>query len=78
MTFKETLSALGEEDLLELITGYHPSDTFPVAAHERLLEILRLYFLTGGMPEAVQVYLDTGNLEVEEAERVFVDCFPSS
>jgi hypothetical protein len=63
VTFKETLSALGEEDLLELITGYHPPDTFPVAAHERLLEILRLFFLTGGMPEAVQVYLDTGNLE---------------
>lgn len=59
VTFKETISALDEDDLLNLLTGYVLPDVFPMAAHERLLEIARTYFLTGGMPEAVQVYIDT-------------------
>jgi len=63
VTFKETLSALGEKDLLDLMTGYCLPDIFPLAAHERLLEILRIYFLTGGMPEAVQVYIDTKDID---------------
>lgn len=63
VTFKETLCALNEDDLLTLITRYRPPETFPVMAHDRLLELVRLYFVTGGMPEAVQVYLDTRNLE---------------
>ncbi len=62
VTFKETLSAFNEKDLLNLLAGYFLPDIFPMAAHERLLEILRIYFLTGGMPEAVQVYIDTQDL----------------
>ncbi len=62
VTFKETLAELNETDLLNLITGYVLPDVFPTVAHERLLEILRLYFLTGGMPEAVQLYIDTQDL----------------
>jgi uncharacterized protein len=62
VTFKETLAAQNEHDLLNLISEYGQSDIFPTSAHERLLEILRLYFLTGGMPEAVQTYIDTHDL----------------
>ena len=62
VTFKETLSALNEMDLLNLMAEYFLPDVFPMTAHERLLEILRIYFLTGGMPEAVQVYIDTRDL----------------
>ena len=62
VTFKETLSAFNEKDLLNLLDGYFLPDIFPMAAHERLLEVLRIYFLTGGMPEAVQVYIDTQDL----------------
>ncbi len=62
VTFKETLTELKETDLLNLITEYTMFDVFPIVAHERLLEILRLFFLTGGMPEAVQLYIDTRDL----------------
>lgn len=62
VTFKETISALGEDDLLQLLEGYALPDVLPTTAHERLLEILRIYFLIGGMPEAVQVYIDTRDL----------------
>ena len=62
VTFKETISALDEDDLLQLLDGYVLPDVLPTAAHDRLLEILRMYFLIGGMPEAVQVYIDTRDL----------------
>ena len=62
VTYKETLSALDELDLLNLLAGYLLPDVFPTTAHDRLLDILRIYFLTGGMPEAVQVYADTRDL----------------
>ncbi len=63
VTFKETLSGLNEKDLLNLLAEYFLPDIFPMAAHERLLEVLRIYFLTGGMPEAVQVYIDTQDID---------------
>lgn len=62
VTYKEFLGALNENDLLDLLESFSIPDTFSIAAHERLLEILRIYFLTGGMPEAVQVYLDKQDL----------------
>lgn len=62
VTFKETISALDEDDLLQLLEGYALPDALPTTAHDRLLEILRIYFLIGGMPEAVQVYIDTRDL----------------
>jgi predicted AAA+ superfamily ATPase len=62
VTYKETLSALDETDLLNLLDGYFLPDVFPTTAHERLLDVLRIYFLTGGMPEAVHVYADTRDL----------------
>ena len=62
-TFKETLAALDETDLLNLLAEYRLPDVFPMTAHERLLEILRIYFLTGGMPEALQIYSDTRDLD---------------
>ena len=32
--------------------------------HEKLLELVRLYLLVGGMPEAVQRYIDSNNLRM--------------
>ena len=61
VSFEETVSAFGETDLIKLLNGYSFPDFFPTTAHDRLLEILRIYFLTGGMPEAVQTYIDTND-----------------
>ncbi|MFZ5569685.1 MAG: ATP-binding protein [Thermodesulfobacteriota bacterium] len=62
VTFKEALAEMNETDLLSLVSEHVLPDSFPIVAHERLLEILRVYFLTGGMPEAVQRYIDTRDL----------------
>ena len=76
VTFNETLSALDEMDLLNLLAGYLLADVFPMTAHERLLEILRIYFLTGGMPEAVQVYIEKRDLaKVFEVHVSIIDTY---
>ncbi len=63
MTFEETLLALGKERLLKLLRDYRADDAFPESAHERFLDIQRVYLLVGGMPEAVQRYVDTRDFD---------------
>lgn len=44
--------------------------------HERMLEALRLYLIVGGMPAAVQTYLDTNNLRrVYEEQRGIIRAY---
>jgi len=63
VSWDEFLHAKGEAQLLDLMSGYSWGDDFPFSAHERLLGLLRDYLLIGGMPEAVQHYLDGGDFE---------------
>ncbi|MCK4765766.1 MAG: ATP-binding protein [Candidatus Aminicenantes bacterium] len=62
MTFEEFLQAKGEKRLLDLIREYDFSYNFPVSAHNNLLQLQREYLLVGGMPEAVQRYVETGDI----------------
>jgi len=63
VSWDEFLHAKGEAHLLGLMADYVWGDDFPFSAHERLLGLLRDYLLVGGMPEAVQHYLDGGDFE---------------
>lgn len=58
MTFEEFLVALKDAALLEAF--YHVSNHKQIlqAAHQTLLSALYEYFICGGMPEAVQTYLE--------------------
>lgn len=58
MTFEEFLLATGEIQLLKLLEHISLKDTIPEAAHERLFEKLKHYFVTGGLPEVVKTYLE--------------------
>ena len=62
MTFYEFLNASGKQilaDNLPCISNFRPvSDTI----HFKIIEQLKLYLLTGGMPEAVKRYSRTGSL----------------
>ena len=61
MTFDEFLLAEGSVQLSEFLNGYRISSELPIAVHETLLEKLKMYYLIGGMPEAVKVYTETGS-----------------
>ena len=44
--------------------------------HRNLMRIFRLYMLVGGMPQAVETYLEHNNLQVvDEAKREIVDLY---
>jgi uncharacterized protein len=60
MGFAEFLEALNQDALLEIIATkqWLLIQTF----HDKLIELLRLYYFIGGMPEAVQTYINTQDL----------------
>lgn len=57
MTFAEFLAAAGDQDLLDTMAQWQPSDSFPTTAHTRLSDRLREYLFLGGMPEVLANYL---------------------
>lgn len=72
MTFQEYLLAADEVDLLALLESWTWDKPFPTSAHERLLDRQRSYLLTGGMPEAVDRFIATGDLEQARQVQVSV------
>ena len=61
MNFREFLLAIGESDLADLIKK---QDLEMISAfHPKFSDLLRHYYYVGGMPEAVQAYVDTDDLQ---------------
>jgi predicted AAA+ superfamily ATPase len=63
MTFSEFLQAKGEDSLIHLLDTFRMSDTFPASAHRQLLELLRQFLMTGGMPQAVDSFIETNDFK---------------
>lgn len=61
-SFDEFLSAMGEALLLEAKKGASTKKPLEAAIHEKLLDYLKIFLLTGGMPEAVAKYATTRRL----------------
>lgn len=61
LSFLEFLGATGNHQLNEIIKSGELDLMGTFAS--KLMELLKLYFFVGGMPEAVLVYSDTGNLD---------------
>ena len=68
MDFHEFLTALGQQDLGQLL---EMCDWPLIAAMKsRYIELLRQYYFVGGMPEAVQTFINTQNFsEVRQIQR---------
>jgi predicted AAA+ superfamily ATPase len=56
LTFEEFLMGTGEQRAYDYIEDCHSDTTLPEIVHSRLWELLKLYFITGGLPEVVRVY----------------------
>lgn len=77
MDFEEFLWAIGDEVSIKtikiLLEKKRPAGN---AIHRNLMRIFRLYMLIGGMPQAVETYLEKNNLqEVDEIKREIVDLY---
>ena len=66
MNFVEFITALGENGLVDYIEKYRIQQAFSKLLHKKLLDLLRMYYFIGGMPEAVRVYLETKDLSQVE------------
>ncbi len=71
MSFEEFLLANGDDSLLTYINGIQDISAIPDAFFNPLVEKLKMYFITGGMPEAVSVW--TENRDISAADNVLAD-----
>ncbi|MFH0726710.1 MAG: AAA family ATPase [Pseudomonadota bacterium] len=62
MTFFEFLEAIGESQLKEYLSNIREAAPLPEPIHRQLIGHLRTYYVTGGMPEAVDCYSKTQDL----------------
>ncbi len=62
LCFYEFLDAVGETPLVEFLKNYNITKKIPQPIHGKLIELVRIYFFIGGMPEAVNVYAETKSL----------------
>lgn len=56
LNFEEFLWALDKTQMVELVRSSFDADE-PLSLHETLMDLYRIYILTGGMPQAVLQYL---------------------
>ena len=75
MTFTEFLLANGDENLAEYISQIDTIENIPDAFMNPLNEKLKMYFVTGGMPEAVLVWTEDG--DIKAADKVLSDIIQS-
>ena len=59
MTFDEFLDANGETILLDYKKNASPDRPLPEPLHNKLIALIRSYFLVGGMPEVVGKWVET-------------------
>jgi len=62
LSFFEYVNAHNSSHLIDYIKNYNFEDNFSNEAHNQLCILLREYLIISGMPEAVDVYLDTENI----------------
>lgn len=76
MTFHEFLEALGAGDLSKYIAETSNIAPFPEPLHQELIRYLRIYYFTGGMPEAVAHYAQNKDLnEVREIQNEIINSY---
>ena len=70
MDFEEFLWAMGEEMLMPFIRKcFAKQQPMGQALHRRAMDYLRQYIIVGGMPQAVQTYVDTRSFEKADKEK---------
>lgn len=65
MNFTEFLLALGEDKLFSLLTAVTSNSNISEIIHLKLWEILKIYFVVGGLPEIVSCYAEHKNNLIE-------------
>lgn len=77
MDFEEFLWAIGDEITAETIKSLLiKRKSAGNSMHRNLMRLFRLYMLIGGMPQAIETYLEQNNLQsVDEAKREIIELY---
>ena len=70
MDYEEFRWAVGDDATIPLLRSFYDKKLSLAQAHREAMRNFRLYMLVGGMPQAVEAYLETNNLSmVDRAKR---------
>lgn len=61
LSFMEFLQAVGKNQWVDMLNSIQCTDSIEELLHSELIELLKIYFYVGGMPEAVYQYSQTQN-----------------
>lgn len=61
MQLEEFLLAAGKDKLVTFMNDFSLGDTIPKPLHRQCMDLLRIFLVTGGMPQAVAAYLNTNS-----------------
>jgi len=76
LSFYEFMIATGNKHLIELIKSLTEYQSLDEPLHKQALDLLSQYLAVGGMPEAVQEWIDTKNImECVKIHRSIVDMY---
>lgn len=76
MNMMEFIIANGASMEAEYILGLNKEDELSIAINEKISNLLRIYYVTGGMPEVVREWIKTKNIEnVEAIQQKILDSY---
>ena len=76
LDFEEFYWALGNETTFTILRKFWDMKRPLESSHRKLMRDLRLYMLVGGMPQAVDAYLSTNNMQsVDETKREIIELY---
>lgn len=74
MSFDEFVRANGEEMLADYISDFDTGKKIPEVIGNKLNNLLKQYYVTGGMPEVVKIWCETQDIqEVEKKQQEIID-----
>lgn len=74
MSFDEFVRANGEEMLADYISDFDTDKKIPEVIGNKLNNLLKQYYVTGGMPEVVKLWCETKDIqEVEKKQQEIID-----
>ncbi len=76
MTFSEFLIADGSENLVDIMRQIKETKNIPKLFEDRLIEKLKIYYIIGGMPEAVYSWVNDKDIEkVDKIQKNILDSY---
>jgi predicted AAA+ superfamily ATPase len=61
MTFMEFLAATGNNEIVSFLDTFTLNKEFPDPLHKKLKDLFKQYLVTGGMPESIRSFIETGS-----------------